>query len=861
VRLVFVRSTARASTAMQRLTTAASAIKSTQKELAKLLSDAQSEASASRISAKSSTRSRTGESKRHDRNDSLATSNTQIEVKENEDDSALLSLVGINKDYNNEFVQLTRRLAEANDRADFLEQALEESHAARDAAVKRAADLETSTQSVRELMLETMRETEQSKYRMNRAQSFYDRLNNAAPGDKNEMLRLSEPPKHFEAYKVEASHATELETTKARLRQAQLDIKKLQTRVEKLTASKLKSRKDNSAKMRDFEQLISSKHTQLLGAVRRVHYLLEHNERLQEDARKKDNYITRLEAKLLELNRELNRPDRLASSRAHMGSSRPGNGGNASGTYVDGAVTDTRRPRSSHSRPNTGPNRGSCGPDMDISAPRSPPGSGKVNWDSVFRQGTLSRGPEQQDEESHALYERKSEFYDKRTHTHPASPRARDKASLNTSTKEDILSAKFSRWLNTHELPESSSPRSVMTGHQIPEDSEAADELLSPSSSVASSSVGALLSAATPKYISTENTVLQNMLPEIANNEAREFIATRSPSSPPVAPSRAASVSTSSSSSSVASSSKSSSSPSSSSSSAASSIESGQSDHSRSNVSDSSSDGAPSPIAITQSTKINTSANRGVIGRAHHALKQLDHSSSGQIQEKIVIVNPSPRHANSALAKSPDDSSDSPLTMRYNEGRDVSGSKKLHTSKPKSRNSRTGDSKNHEVSEYAITSHALNVESHQQNHTTARQPSLRESLPPTAEPIHAVNPSERLHGMQNRGYKASDSLSSPRSGSYHPRGHARQASPSNRGRKEAGASRAKRASGRVFREDSETSSGIAAKMAADLLAESRQTFEDLLADQDLDLVSSLSGSLNEDDLQDAWLDKLGASGF
>ncbi|GBG34890.1 Hypothetical Protein FCC1311_111132 [Hondaea fermentalgiana] len=392
---------------MQQLATAATAIKSTQRELAKLLSDAQSEAS-SNTQTRRKKRGSTEEVKEDEEHwiaVATAVEREQAADHGENDIETVRCLTGFSQD--NQFVALTRKLSEALDRVETLEQALEESHAARDAAVRRTAELEKATQGLRALMLEAMRDTEQSKHRMRRAQAFYDQLG-AVTGTASaeELLRLSEPPAQFEAFKVEPSHTTEIETTRARLKQANLEIARLQSHVEKLSAEKIRVRKDRARRHRDLEQLLASKHKQVLGAVRRVHYLLQQNEQYQTDLRKKDAYVSRLETKLLDMNRELNKPERAstnvhATPRARLRPER-----------VPRASPQARRPASQ----------------------RSPSGSTQVNWDAVFRQATLARGPAQDPVAA------------------PRPPTARSAASSHVTT-EDTLMDRLSQWTAPAPVP------------------------------------------------------------------------------------------------------------------------------------------------------------------------------------------------------------------------------------------------------------------------------------------------------------------------------------------------------------------------------------------------------------------------
>uniref|UniRef100_A0A7S2R694 Uncharacterized protein n=1 Tax=Mucochytrium quahogii TaxID=96639 RepID=A0A7S2R694_9STRA len=307
---------------MDRISTAASAIRTTQKELTKLLSDARFD--------------------------------SQFEVKEEEEELFATNSIQRTEDAKfvedtNKFIQVNRKLFLSESRVKELEKEIENTVAQRNEALMQARRSSNEAERLRRILTESMRETEKNKLKMMQAQSFFDSLGGVS-NDPENLIKFSEPPQSFKAYKVESTHGTELETTKARLKQAEADLNKLRNKFDYFTEQNAKIKKEQGERVKEAEKLLAGKHTQVLGAVRRVHYLLEQNEKYQKDLKKKDTYINKLELKLLDLNRQVNSAPTITRKQ------------------------ETESPYSSRSP-----------------EPVAPPEVPSVNWDSVFKQCKLGR--------------------------------------------------------------------------------------------------------------------------------------------------------------------------------------------------------------------------------------------------------------------------------------------------------------------------------------------------------------------------------------------------------------------------------------------------------------------------------------
>lgn len=336
--------------------------------------------------------SRKSRESKNERKAEFSDSVDQDEVKdaENVDESNLVFLRETKAT-----IELNRRALEAEERIRELEYSLASSERSRDAAIERAVNLEKHSENLRDLITEAMRSGDLSRSDASRAEAFFKRLGPSLSSSKNSeaLLRDSEPPASYASeaqslslqqypnncqgalfVKVDHIHATELEATKARLKQANAELDRLRNKLEEVCGKKSHAIMVRNEKLARAEQLVADKHTQVLGAVRRVHYLLEQNERQQADIGQKDGYIAKLETKLLELNRELN------NYRAQGIKPKPTiNSKNAKPLAPKPDYTRRRASTSS---------RGSGSKKSNAS------NTDQVNWNSVFEQGSLGRSPE-----------------------------------------------------------------------------------------------------------------------------------------------------------------------------------------------------------------------------------------------------------------------------------------------------------------------------------------------------------------------------------------------------------------------------------------------------------------------------------
>jgi len=207
------------------------------------------------------------------------------------------------------FIELHRRLSQEEQKSEKLERQLRDSVDSRDAAVRKAARLQRVSEKLRKLILQNFRNQEQCKHRMELAEEFQRRLQ-VASDDQASLLKLSEPPSNFKmpigANIEETPSLSEVRALKARFRQTKEENEKLRSKLEKSSQEKFAASQQRKENVQRTEQKLANKHTQLLGAVRRVHYLLEQNKHLQSEISKRDDYIAKIEQKLLEMSTEMN---------------------------------------------------------------------------------------------------------------------------------------------------------------------------------------------------------------------------------------------------------------------------------------------------------------------------------------------------------------------------------------------------------------------------------------------------------------------------------------------------------------------------------------------------------------------------
>ena len=183
-----------------------------------------------------------------------------------------------------------------------LEAAAATAIAAKDQAVKDRAVLEENTDTLRALVVEYMGgPTPAVRQQSDRERRFWEEL--ATPG----LLAASEPPADYLADEenelattVDPVRAVQVEAMRAGLIRARADAKALRNEVERLRTSRDAVRAAHITGKKEARQLALRQQAHLVGAVRRIAYLVSERTRQRAQLRAKDAYVARLESKLLD---------------------------------------------------------------------------------------------------------------------------------------------------------------------------------------------------------------------------------------------------------------------------------------------------------------------------------------------------------------------------------------------------------------------------------------------------------------------------------------------------------------------------------------------------------------------------------
>jgi hypothetical protein len=168
-------------------------------------------------------------------------------------------------------------------------------------AVERISELESNSQTLRNLLTELLGRPSESARQSTEEQAFWDAV--ATP----EVLAKSRPPNGFqvEGYgdlqmvQAHPQYSQELDALRAKMRQSDVQLKKVQNNYERLQREYSTQRAAAAARDSTAKALIGRQRKWLMGTVRRIKWVIKRREDVEAQLKDRSAYITKLETKLL----------------------------------------------------------------------------------------------------------------------------------------------------------------------------------------------------------------------------------------------------------------------------------------------------------------------------------------------------------------------------------------------------------------------------------------------------------------------------------------------------------------------------------------------------------------------------------
>lgn len=174
---------------------------------------------------------------------------------------------------------LSGSLEQVVERCSRLEAEVQERNAQLGAARDRVSVLERNADTLRQLAMEHMSAPPSRGQRRSAAeQRFWDEL--ATP----ELLAATEPPAEFPVLKQHPSYKDELTATRAALRKAEGEIQRTHRRLLEAAERASRLERDYAADRKEHQTTSVRQQQQLMGAVRRIHYMRVAREEVRQAA-------------------------------------------------------------------------------------------------------------------------------------------------------------------------------------------------------------------------------------------------------------------------------------------------------------------------------------------------------------------------------------------------------------------------------------------------------------------------------------------------------------------------------------------------------------------------------------------------
>lgn len=178
---------------------------------------------------------------------------------------------------------------------------------------KRCKQYQSSTLQVRHLFAHSVHESENEKRKRLESDAFLQRLGNFDTND----LDHSAVPENYTFYPVDPGnpsfstfytlissivHTLEVEKLRIQSRKLELENTELKSRLEYLLKVNVNIKASQKQRINKAESVASVKQTQLIGSLRRIKYLVSENKVTKAAQMSQEQYVSKLETKLLELN-------------------------------------------------------------------------------------------------------------------------------------------------------------------------------------------------------------------------------------------------------------------------------------------------------------------------------------------------------------------------------------------------------------------------------------------------------------------------------------------------------------------------------------------------------------------------------
>ena len=162
-------------------------------------------------------------------------------------------------------------------------------------------ELENNSQTLRKLLTELLGRPSEAKRQSSEEKAFWDAM--ATP----EVLSKSRPPSSFqidnfdglEIVQAHPKYSQELDAVRAKMRQSEIQLKKIQNKYEDLQKEYSAQRAAATARDAAAKALIERQRKWLMGTVRRIKWVIKRREEVETQLKDRSAYVSKLETKLL----------------------------------------------------------------------------------------------------------------------------------------------------------------------------------------------------------------------------------------------------------------------------------------------------------------------------------------------------------------------------------------------------------------------------------------------------------------------------------------------------------------------------------------------------------------------------------